>query len=137
MRPGLLSSRQFRLALGLAFFAVFAQLALALASSEHHARMLTSNAGDWEEICTPAGVERIALFDHPADPRNGEQPPGLPLLGDCVLCVAASLSALPGALSALSAPELPTVAIAWPTSIPSTAAVPALRPPVRAPPIFS
>lgn len=136
MKPGCLSPRLFRFALRLAFFAVVAQLALGVNSAAHHARMAAAQSGDWEEICTPWGVERIALFEHggeaPADDAHA-----LPMLGECVLCAAAGLTALPIATSALPAPDIGHTAIQRPAPAVPPASAPLLRPPVRAPPRLS
>lgn len=42
-------------------------MALGVTSAAHHARMAAAPSGDWEEIRTPWGVERIALFEHDGD----------------------------------------------------------------------
>lgn len=135
MKPGCLPPRLFRFALRLAFFAVVAQLALGVASAAHHARMAAVPSGDWEEICTPWGIERIALFEHDGDALPDDAHP-LPMLGECMLC-AAGLGALPVLKPALPAPDIGHTAAphAAPAAPPASAL--SLRPPVRAPPRHS
>ena len=135
MKLGRLPASLFRFALPLAFFAIVAQLALGVTSAEHHARMAAGASGDWKEVCTSKGVERIALFERDAEPPPDEGHP-LPMLGACLLCAAAGLGALPSPASVQPAPDIAHAAVQRPaTAAPAITA--ALRPPVRAPPHLS
>jgi hypothetical protein len=136
MKPGCLPPRLFRFALWLAFFAIAAQSWLGVASAAHQARMAAAPSGDWEEICTPWGIERIALFEHDGDAQPDDART-LPMPGACVLCAAASLGALPVSTPVLPAADIGHAAAphAAPAAPPASALV--LRPPVRAPPRVS
>jgi hypothetical protein len=136
MKSGCLPPPLFRFALRLAFFAVIAQVALGIASAAHHARMAAAPSGDWEEICTPWGVERIALFAHDGGAPPDDAPP-LPMLGECVLCAAAGLGALPVATPVLPAPDAGYTTSRHLAPAAPSASAQSLRPPVRAPPRLS
>ncbi|THF58614.1 hypothetical protein E6O51_16615 [Pseudothauera rhizosphaerae] len=133
------SSRSWRLALRLALFAVLAQLALGIASTQHQARMLAAGPQAWEAICTPAGIEYVDLDALTGEPPLDDAAARLAGGMQCAVCAAAALSAAPLAQPPAFAPFEPFAA-ALPQPIPAVA-LPApalaLRPPPRAPPALS
>lgn len=138
MTLGFRTSSRFRFALRLAFFAVFTQLALGLASAGHQARMLGAAPDDWVEICTVYGLQSIRAGEGAGVPDDGQDVPNLNASMQCALCAVAAISAPPRAAVSFSvAVEL---AVGRPvlsaTAAPSSSFFGGL-PPSRAPPVLS
>jgi hypothetical protein len=131
------SSGRFRFALRLAFFAVFAQLALGYVSAGHQARMLGADPEGWAEICTPYGLQAVQLPDGVDQPLDQDSPR---LNGgmQCVVCAMAAVGAPPAAgLSFVAADEY-VARSPLPVSTSAPIAHPfAVLPPSRAPPVLS
>lgn len=126
-----------RIALWLAFLAALSHVGLGYASAQHHARMLASGSGVWAEVCTPFGVERVALFDVERDGQD-DPPAAAAQMTECLVCAAASFAAPP---PSAAPPPLPPLAYqasgsAFSTDEPATAFL-TLHPPPRAPPLLS
>ncbi len=132
------TSRRIGLALRLALFALFAQLALGVVSAAHHARMLAAGAGVPVEVCTPAGIELVTLAGDgsPATPDDD----GLPGYAgsQCAICAVAALTPLAYVPSTpvAPAPDATRGAVLPPVGEPH-ARPSALPPPSQAPPRLS
>lgn len=137
MSRTLTSLPRFRLALCLAWLAVVAHLGLGLVGASHAARMLAAEADGWVVVCTPTGLERIA-------PDGGTLPPardGSPLDArnlHCVSCCVASVATAPANGASPPSPTPGHAALpATPLTDPGRKHYAGIRPPPRAPPLFS
>jgi hypothetical protein len=126
-----------RLAPWLVWVAVVAHLGLGYFGADHAARMLAAEAGGWSVVCTPNGLERIALNGDEA-PSPEDQNPTDTRLTQCLACSAPIVAApLPGTLAvqfaSLEAADRPVSHVTqWHPQARS-----GLRPPPRAPPALS
>jgi len=136
MHTALRAPGRFHLALRLAFFAIFAQIALGMVSSGHQARMLGAGPGTWSEVCTPLGIEWVRSDDSaPSVPRDA---PRLDGGTQCAICAVAALAAPPHAFATGSGlGERTAGGIVPPRAAHAPARPRALRPPSQAPPVVS
>lgn len=126
-----------RRALWLVWLAVVAHLGLGFVGAGHAVRMLAAEGEGWVVVCTPTGVERVAV-DADGNPASDNHGPTDMRLARCSVCSATTFAVQPPGNATRQIVALDYFIAPLGGVTPWYAkAYAGLRPPPRAPPVLS
>lgn len=129
--------RSARQTLWLVWLAVVAHLGLGYISAGHAAQMLAAQGEGWVVVCTPAGMERVAV-DADGTPTPDDHSPADMRLARCLACSATTFAVQPPDITTRQIVALDyVIAPVGGVTHWYAQAHAGLRPPPRAPPVLS